>query len=491
MVTRRGRSVRSLLLAWFLAPALALFILAGLVGARLSQGVLERELGQNLSAIAAAIAGQLNGSRVLAIEPGDDVRQSRTWRNTLSTLSSVQAATGVRRVVVFDREGTVRVDTAGEVPTGAELADLARDRLELARLFEEGERVASQVLFRGLDGRLYKTGYAPIFEEVAQDGGRRAVVAAVAVEAQGDFWGSLQELTGAYAVLTLGVLAALLVAALWMGASIASPLRRLVRAAQRIGRGDLETPVPPAPTDEVGTLASELELMRQALQSRDRQLKMMMAGVAHEVRNPIGGIELFAGLLAEELPAGDAKTEDARSHVRRIQSEIEYLKQVVEDFLVFAREQRLAVSAFDGRDWVQTAADLVAGDARARNVALAVDAATQPLEGDLSLLTAAAVNLVKNAVQASARGGRVQVRGRTIEGGRYVLEVEDAGAGIPAPEQERIFEPFFTTREKGTGLGLPLARKIVTAHGGTLEVESRPGRTVFTLTLRVPASPSP
>ncbi len=488
---RRGRSVRSLLLAWFLAPALALFVLAGLVGARLSRSVLERELGENLSAIAASTAAQLNASRVLAITAGDDVRQARNWRNALNHVTAVQRATGVRRIVVFDREGTVLVDTALEVPTGAELADLARDRLELTRVFERGERVASQVLFRGHDGRLYKTGYAPIFDDAPpapEEGAPQpppAVVAAVAVEAHGDFWGALQELTGAYALLTLGVLLALGVAAVWMGASIANPLRRLVRAAQGIGRGDLETPVPPARTEEVGTLASELELMRTALLSRDRQLKMMLAGVAHEVRNPIGGIELFAGLLAEELPPDDPRAEDARSHVKRIQSEIDYLKNVVEDFLGFAREQRLALSQFDASDWARTAADLVAADAAARGVELTVEAEPFELEGDLSLLTAAAVNLVKNAVQASpgGQGARVQVRGRVTADG-YRLEVEDAGGGIAPGEQERIFEPFFTTREKGTGLGLPLARKIVAAHGGTLTVESRPGRTVFAITLR-------
>ncbi len=478
----RGRSVRSLLLAWFLAPTLALFALAGVVGARLSQGVLERELGQNLSAIAAATAAQLNATRVMSIEAGDDVAQTRTFRNTHKTLTDVQKATGVRRLVVFDREGRVRVDSAGEVPTGAELADLARDRLELTQVLEGGARAASQVLFEGSDGRLYKTGYAPLFDEEGK------VWGAVAVEAKGEFWAGLQELSGAYAVLTLAVLCALLVAALWMGASIANPLRRLVAAAQVMGRGDLSTPVPPAPTFEVGTLAFELEEMRRALESRDRQLKMMLAGVAHEVRNPIGGIELFAGLLAEELPAEG----EARGHVNRIRSEIDYLKRVVEDFLGFAREQRLARAQLEAADLARAASELVDADARARGVTLAVDAAPFELEGDESLLTAALVNLVKNAVQASPPGAPVSVRGAVLDDGRaYEWTVEDAGAGIRVEQQERIFEPFFTTREKGTGLGLPLARKIVQAHGGSLAVRSEPGRTVFTLRLPLGSPPSP
>jgi signal transduction histidine kinase len=477
----RGRSVRSLLLAWFLAPTLALFVLAGLVGARLSRGVLERELGDNLSALAAATAAQLNATRVLSIEAGDDQAQTRTWRNTQKTLTDVQRATAVRRLVVFDRDGRVRVDSAQQVPTGAELADLARDRLELARVLEHGERAASQVLFRGDDGRLYKTGYAPLLDEAG------AVVGAVAVEARGEFWESLQDLSWAYALLTLGVLCALLGAALWMGASIANPLRRLVAAAQGIGQGDLQTPVPPQPTQEVGTLSAELEEMRQALCRRDSQLKMMLAGVAHEVRNPIGGIELFAGLLSEDLPpapplGGPDPFEDARAHVRRIQREIDYLKRVVEDFLGFARDQKLASARFDAALLAREATELLSAEAQDRQVTLRVQAEPAELHGDQSLLTAAAVNLVKNALQASPAGAEVQVRGRAVPQG-YLLEVEDQGAGIAATEQERIFEPFFTTREKGTGLGLPLSRKIVQAHGGELTVRSLPGQTVFTLRL--------
>jgi signal transduction histidine kinase len=115
---------------------------------------------------------------------------------------------------------------------------------------------------------------------------------------------------------------------------------------------------------------------------------------------------------------------------------------------------------------------------------VAVNAAPATLEGDASLLTSAVVNLLKNAVQASPEGKPVALRG-TLDGSHYRVEVEDQGGGIPAEVQARIFEPFFTTREKGSGLGLPLARKLAEVHRGTLSVESQPGRTCFRLELPV------
>ncbi|MBX5484075.1 MAG: HAMP domain-containing protein [Myxococcaceae bacterium] len=469
------RSLRLRLLFAFLAPALALFGLAGAFGYTLSRGRLEAELGESLAAIAAASASQINGGRLLTIEPGDDVAQTRTWRNVLRTLTELKEATGARRLVAFDTQGRVRVDAGGGLPTGAEMPELARDRLELERVLQRGERAASQVLFE-YEGQLYKTGYAPIRDDSG------TIVGAIAVEASARFWDPLRQLAIGYLLFVLLTLAVLGLVAVAMANTVTRPLRRLVSAATRIGGGDLSTPVAPDPSLEVGALARELEAMRQALESRDRQLKMMLAGVAHEVRNPIGGIELFAGVLAEEL--GDAPADaEARGHVERIRSEIDYLKRIVEDFLAFAREQKIARARFDAKAWVHGAVELLRTDAESRSVRLEVQAVPATIEGDEGLLTSALVNLVKNAIQASPSGtGVVEVRAGP-QSSRYVVEVRDQGAGIPAEQLEQLFEPFFTTREKGTGLGLPLAKKIVQAHGGEMRVRSRPGETVFELSL--------
>ncbi|HZA13156.1 MAG TPA: HAMP domain-containing sensor histidine kinase [Myxococcaceae bacterium] len=471
----RPRSLRHQLLLAFLIPALAVFALVGVAGYVISRDLLEAELGASLSGVAAAVASQLNGSVVLTIQPGDDrpPNATRTWTKVAGELEQARAATSARRIVLFDRAGRVRADAGGGLPVGAEVPELARDRLELARVFERGERAASQILFEGADGQLYLSGYAPVRD-------RGEVVAAVAVEGSASFWRPLRTLAWAYALFAAMTLVVLSAVALGMGSAITRPLRRLMQAALRIGRGDLQTPVPTETSEEIGTLARELEQMRQALEARDRQLSLMLAGVAHEVRNPIGGIELFTGLLGEELANAGP---DARAHLKSIQDEIEYLKRIVEDFLAFAREQRIARGQFDGAELVRSAAEILRADAAARGVALEAKAVSAAMEGDQSLLTAAVVNLVKNAVQASPQGKTVALRG-TVEDGRYVVEVEDRGAGIPEDVRERIFEPFFTTREKGTGLGLPLARKIARAHDGDLTLSASGQRTLFRL--RVP-----
>ena len=469
-------SLSARLLLAFLLPTLLFLSLAGASVYALARASLEDELGASLSALAAATATQVSGERMLTIEPGDDVSGTRTWRALVRLLDGVRTASGVRRVYAVDARGRVRADAGGGLPVGTELPDLARDRLELTRVLA-GKRAASQVLFTGSDGLLYKTGYAP----VVQDG---QVVGAIGVEGSAAFFGPLRRLWRTFVMASAVALAVLAIIAVFTARGLAGPLRRLMDSALRIGRGDLTTPVPPEPTREIGVLARELEVMRGALESRDRQLKLMLAGVAHEVRNPLGGIALFSGLLQEDLRAGAHA--DANSHVDRIQREVAYLQRIVEDFLAFAREQPLARAPMEAPDLVSNACELLSVEAQGKGVSLDVSAAPAHLEADGSLLTAALVNLVKNAVQAAPAGSPVRIRGE-LRDGRYAIDVQDSGPGVPEAERERIFEPFFTTREQGTGLGLPLARKIARAHGGELSLRSTPGETVFTLSLPCPA----
>jgi signal transduction histidine kinase len=356
----------------------------------------------------------------------------------------------------------------------AEVPEVLRDTAELERVFT-GQRVASQVLFEGTDGQQYKTGYAPLLLE-------GNVVGAVAVEGSAAFFGPLTGLRNAFLSLAGLMLALLTVAAVVSAAALKRPLDRLVKSALRIGRGDLSTAVPPEGTWEVGILARELEAMRLSLESRDRQLKLMLGGVAHEVKNPLGGMKLFSGLLDEELAGTSPDLAEARAHLKKVSRELEYLERIVEDFLAFAREQKLNPVRFEARALLDAGATHLSGEAAARGVTLEVTAKDAPLSGDESLLTSALVNLVKNAVQVSKEGQVVTLSGQRADG-RYVIEVRDRGPGIPEATAQRIFEPFFTTREKGTGLGLPLAKKLVEAHGGTLSVSSRAGETVFRISL--------
>jgi len=167
-------------------------------------------------------------------------------------------------------------------------------------------------------------------------------------------------------------------------------------------------------------------------------------------------------------------------------SETQRIDRIVQQFLEYARPPRLAPEAVDLGALVRDVGERARSLAGARGVAVEVEA---PGSGiaivDPAQLRQALDNLVRNAVEATPEGGRVSLAARREDGG-HVVEVRDTGRGIEPDHLARIFDLYFTTKADGTGVGLAVTQQIVTAHGGTIEVDSRPGAGT-TMTVRLPA----
>ena len=455
-------------------PALLSLAAMALLGDRLARRALEEELGARLVAVAQAAVAGLDAERVSALGPGDE--DTRTYGHVRARLAALGRATSTRLTVVGP-DLTALADSEGLRRIGEPLPALERDRFELGQVLG-GRAVASEVLFRGSDGELYKTGYAPL-----ADGAGR-VRALVAVDGTAPSFATLRRFRSL--LLALSVAGAVLGAAASVAAALAltRPMRTLAAAARRIGQGDLETALVPArrAPGEIEALRRTLEEMRQALRSRDREREAMLAGIAHEVRNPLGAMELFAAALAADL---EGRPEAA--HLSRIRSELASLERLVADFLDYARPRALALEELDLAPFAGEVGELALPLAQSRGVELRAEGGGR-FCGDREALRRALLNLVHNAIEASAENGLVEVSGQSA-GGEAVLEVRDRGPGLNGVVRERLGEPFVTTKERGTGLGLALARKAALAHGGRLELLPREGGgTVARVTL--PARPA-
>jgi len=471
-------SVLVKLLLAFALPTVLLFGLFAVVAHEVTRRELDGELGTRLSALAASAATQVRGKYLVELAAGAD--DDRGYQNARRKLEAVGAATGAR-LYVFDRDFASRADTDPGVAIGTHYYQAELDRHEVARVFAAGERVAS-VTFEGADGRTYKAGYAPV--RASEDD--PAIVLAIGAQAPADYFARLADLRRSLllwgAVLVTVVLAATVLAA----ALVTRPVRTLAGAAARIGAGNLNAPVVVRSRDELGLLAVTMDQMRRQLAERERTLQQMLAGIAHEVRNPLAGMALFTGILRDELPAGDER----RGHVDKIARELTYLERVVNEFLDYARRAQPEIADVDARDLVDEVAQLVAADAGDLVVTAGGDPVT--VRGDRGQLRRAVLNLAHNAVQAAVRSERgppphvrLEVH-RDVDGA--VVAVWNRGDDIPAEVRGRMFEPFFTTRERGTGLGLAFVRDIARDHGGRVEVTSAGGETVFRLIL--PAAPA-
>lgn len=203
---------------------------------------------------------------------------------------------------------------------------------------------------------------------------------------------------------------------------------------------------------------------------------MMLSGIAHEVRNPLGGIALFAGLLSEELTGeGD---QDKRECVEKIQRELGHLERLVDDFLGYAREPRLEKAPIDIPRLYRDLADVLGPRLQEKKQTLEVvispavtksAAEGRPLVADETTLHRALLNLLVNAVQAAPENGRIVLEA-AVHRDKTLLSIRDDGPGIPPEIRPRLLTPFFTTKEKGIGLGLSLVARFAAAHGGTLNL---------------------
>ena len=220
-------------------------------------------------------------------------------------------------------------------------------------------------------------------------------------------------------------------------------------------------------------------------------LGRLAASVAHEVRNPLGAVDIQLQLLEDDLKDVE---EGLRGRVYRrlniAQMEMKRLDRIVHNFLKFTRTPRLDLQRISLNSVVRHVFDLVSPEARERGVRLNLDLleGLPAVDGDESQLGQAVLNMTVNAFQAMTSGGELSARTRMdAEGSQVRLSISDTGCGIPDEEIDRIFEFYYTTRDEGTGLGLSIAQQIIYQHRGHIEVESEAGEgAVFKVYLPTP-----
>jgi two-component system sensor histidine kinase HydH len=286
------------------------------------------------------------------------------------------------------------------------------------------------------------------------------------------------------------------------------PLTDLRRAMDRIASGRLDDPplVNTREKDEIGALADRFNLMAGHL--RDSRLRTEEAhaqlvrserlasigecagALAHEIRNPLGGVVAAARMLSSRAP--EAMTYDRERLAEVIADEARRLNGILSEFLVFARPRPPSRQPHSMNALVREILELARLDDLARGKTLAgnIGPESGPCEMDRDQVKQVLWNLLRNALEATPEGGRVVVE--TVHDRDVVaVAIADEGAGIPPERQGHVFEPFHTTKKGGSGLGLAIAHRIVSAHGGGIAVSSRPGegtRIHVTLPLRAPAS---
>jgi two-component system sensor histidine kinase HydH len=224
--------------------------------------------------------------------------------------------------------------------------------------------------------------------------------------------------------------------------------------------------------EDARTIADQLAALSTSQRARLHNEKLaaigrLAAGVAHEIRNPLGVIRACASLLQEGFREGD----ESHRASRFIREEIDRLDGLIAKLLAFARPAPLQLRPVAIGAVVERALGLASEELRRRRIEVVSDLAAPAAElvADPDLVAQVVFGLVTNAAEAIGEGGRLVLRAAG-DGNEAHLDVADSGPGVPLGDEERVFEPFFTTKASGTGLGLAMAAGIAQAHGGVLEL---------------------
>lgn len=230
-------------------------------------------------------------------------------------------------------------------------------------------------------------------------------------------------------------------------------------------------------------LEGEVVRLREQLEEKNKELELkkrlaalgeMAAGIAHEIRNPLGGIQLYASTLLAEV----ADRPLAADLVRKISNGVKGLNVLVSDMLAFTRDLQLTRQDEELSEIVLGALELAAPALLEQDVTVRVHGSVEGkvIRADRRLLGRVLLNLVLNAAEAigdaGVHPGRIEIRA-TVSDGKTEIIVEDNGPGMPPENLEKIFDPFFTTKHTGTGLGLAIVHRIVEAHGGQITASNK------------------
>ena len=227
--------------------------------------------------------------------------------------------------------------------------------------------------------------------------------------------------------------------------------------------------------DLTARVRMEEQLREQTALAR---LGEMAAVIAHEIKNPLAGIR-----GAIQVIGGRLKDGGDQAVVQEIVARIDSLNDLMKDLLLFARPPKPRPTALDLTLLVATVAGLLREDPALADVQVDVRGSAPPVLADAGLLKIVFLNLLVNSAHAMEGRGRIRVSLSSVDG---VCEItfNDSGPGIPPAVREKVFTPFFTTKARGTGLGLPTAKRLIEAHSGTISIECPPeGGTVVTVTL--------
>lgn len=245
------------------------------------------------------------------------------------------------------------------------------------------------------------------------------------------------------------------------------PIDRLVKFSSQLGKGNFEYSIPEGMVGEIGILSVAMDKMRSDLLRNRKEREDMLAQIAHEIRNPLGGIELLANLTKEDMNKGEHNTE----YLDKILNEVSALKLLITSYLNYSRPQP-AQPEWVHLDHIKNEINqIVLNRLQEKSISFSFENTITKIWFDPGQLKQIFLNLLNNSFDAVEQGGMVSVRTHKNKNNWEII-ISDNGLGIKPDNLPNVFEPFFTTKREGTGLGLAISKKLCQENHAQLSVKN-------------------
>jgi signal transduction histidine kinase len=414
------------------------------------------QLSEQVRTTASLVGRQLNPKFVQVLEVGKPVLMTRQYFEEF--FSFYKLSNPHTSFFIFNQDFNVLIHSSFDQERSSYQPRLMLNRKEIFEL-KKGNSIASYP-FKGGDGEWYLWG----FYRLGSNHWLGMQESAIRLQRVEEFARLFWYVGG------IGI-AVTVILGWWLATMIVRPISKLAMVSTQIGKGNLQVQIPENLPGELHILTQSMDKMRDDLQIHQREKEEILAQIAHEIRNPLGGMELLINLTKEDIQSGKSECR----YLDKIIIEIAGLKQLITAYLNFSRPAPANIERINLAETVNEVKELLSDKLNFRKVRIDIDGKLDSFYFDHKHLKQIFLNLITNSLESTQNGLNIHIQARENTEAWEII-YEDNGPGIPKDKMETIFKPFFTTKRNGTGLGLSVSKKLCRENGSELRAVVSPRR---------------
>jgi len=366
------------------------------------------------------------------------------------TFNKYQTANPNSELFIFNSELKVILHSNNSSLEGESNSQLLINRNEILGL--EVNQSAVSLPFKGDDNKWYLWGFFKLNEENW-----------LAIRENATKLSKIDDLAKIFILIGFCGVALTFAIGLFVAKSITKPLNKLVKFSSEIGKGNLNADPPRDMHGEIKRLLIEMDQMRKNLFRHQKEKEDILAQIAHEIRNPLGGIELLASLIREDLQRDNRDTR----YIDKILGEVNDLKSLITAYLNFSRPEPPKQENVNIASLISELKQFIKNKLDEKNINLSEELTVKEIKFDPFHLKMILLNLISNSIDAISINGSIQITSSNSNG-QLQISITDDGVSISDENLKNIFKPFFTTKKDGTGLGLAISQKLCRENNADL-----------------------